>query len=215
VKALAIAASQGQKIYTITRANQDILLPQINVDPDVITEMQNALSAGKEVTVHQSPITQSGWTGTGYIITDPATGAGAYKISGGANGSYLGDWQQASSTIKNIATIVSLVVFLVPIFSTVAVVLPVATLILFSILASTALNLINLEITLSQINPSPCSDALLSIATGAVLINLFSPILAKYFGITLNLLSVISLGFISLSGTGSVVPANNACGKYQ
>jgi hypothetical protein len=89
VKALAIAASQGQKIYTITQANQDILLPQINVDPDVMTEMQNALSIGKEVTVHQSPITQSGWTGTGYIITDPATGAGAYKISGGANGAYL------------------------------------------------------------------------------------------------------------------------------
>jgi hypothetical protein len=89
VKALAIAASQGQKIFTITQANQDILLPQINVDPDVMTEMQNALSIGKEVTVHQSPITQSGWTGTGYIITDPVTGAGAYKISGGANGSYL------------------------------------------------------------------------------------------------------------------------------
>jgi hypothetical protein len=89
VKALAIAASQGQKIFTITQANQDILLPQINVDPDVMTEMQNALSIGKEVTVHQSPITQSGWTGTGYIITDPATGAGAYKISGGANGAFL------------------------------------------------------------------------------------------------------------------------------
>jgi hypothetical protein len=89
VKALAIAASQGQKIYTITQANQDIILPQINVDPDVMTETQNALSAGNEVTVHQSPITQSGWTGTGYIITDPVTGAGAYKISGGANGAVL------------------------------------------------------------------------------------------------------------------------------
>ena len=51
-----------------------------------MSEIQNALAAGKEVTVHQSPITQSGWTGSGYIITDPATGAGAYKISGGANG---------------------------------------------------------------------------------------------------------------------------------
>jgi hypothetical protein len=89
VKALSLAAAQGQKIFTITQANQDIILPQINVDPDVMTEMQNALSAGKEVTVHQSPITQSGWIGTGYIITDPVTGAGAYKISGGANGTFL------------------------------------------------------------------------------------------------------------------------------
>jgi hypothetical protein len=54
-----------------------------------MNEMQNALSAGKEVTVHQSPINQSGWTGSGYIITDPATGAGAYKISGGANGAFV------------------------------------------------------------------------------------------------------------------------------
>jgi hypothetical protein len=46
-------------------------------------------SVGRKVTVHHFPITQSGWTGTGYIITDPATGAGAYKISGGANGAIL------------------------------------------------------------------------------------------------------------------------------
>jgi hypothetical protein len=54
-----------------------------------MAEIQNALAAGKEVAVHQAPITQSGWTGSGYIITDPATGAGAYKISGGANGGVM------------------------------------------------------------------------------------------------------------------------------
>ena len=32
--------------------------------------------------------TLRGWTGTGYIIADPATGAGAFKISGGANGGW-------------------------------------------------------------------------------------------------------------------------------
>ena len=31
----------------------------------------------------------TGWSGAGYIILDPDTGAGAYKISGGANGSFL------------------------------------------------------------------------------------------------------------------------------
>lgn len=39
--------------------------------------------------MHESPISVSGWTGSGYIIDDPATGAGAYKISGGANGGSL------------------------------------------------------------------------------------------------------------------------------
>ena len=54
-----------------------------------MADIQNGLAAGKEVTVHQAPITQSGWTGSGYIITDPETGAGAYKIAGGANGGVL------------------------------------------------------------------------------------------------------------------------------
>jgi hypothetical protein len=92
MKALALAASQGQKIFTLTAANQAshaTLLAQVTIDPQAMQEIQNGLAAGKEVTVHQAPITQSGWTGSGYIITDPATGAGAYKIAGGANGSVL------------------------------------------------------------------------------------------------------------------------------
>lgn len=31
----------------------------------------------------------NGWTGCGYIIIDPNTGAGAYMISGGMNGSWI------------------------------------------------------------------------------------------------------------------------------
>ncbi len=79
VKALALAASQGQKIYTLNAANQAshaALLAQVTIDANARAEIQNALAAGKEVTVHASPITQSGWTGSGYIITDPATGSG-------------------------------------------------------------------------------------------------------------------------------------------
>ncbi len=92
VKALALAGSQGQKIFTMNAANQAnhaTLLAQVTIDAYARAEIQNALAAGKEVTVHQAPITQSGWTGSGYIVTDPATGSGAYKISGGANGGAL------------------------------------------------------------------------------------------------------------------------------
>jgi hypothetical protein len=92
VKVLALAGNQGQKIYNLNVANQAnhaALLAQVTIDPQAMAEIQNALAAGKEVTVHASPITQSGWTGSGYIITDPATGAGAYKITGGANGGAL------------------------------------------------------------------------------------------------------------------------------
>lgn len=92
VKALALAANQGQKIYTLNVQNQtqhQTLLSQITIDPQAMAEIRNSLAAGKEVNVHQSPITQSGWTGSGYIITDPTTGAGAYKIVGGANGGMI------------------------------------------------------------------------------------------------------------------------------
>ena len=49
--------------------------------------VQNALDIGHEVTIHEAPITQSGWTGAGYMTIDPATGAGGYMIDGGSNGS--------------------------------------------------------------------------------------------------------------------------------
>jgi hypothetical protein len=38
------------------------------------------------VTISQARITYSGWTGAGYVIIDPQTGAGSYLIEGGANG---------------------------------------------------------------------------------------------------------------------------------
>ena len=41
------------------------------------------------VTVSKTQITYNGWTGVGYIIINPTTGAGAYMISGGlAGGGY-------------------------------------------------------------------------------------------------------------------------------
>ena len=105
-KAMALATSQGQKIYTLNAANQAnhaTLLAQITIDPQAKAEIQNALVSGKEVTVHQAPITQSSWKGSGYIITDPATGAGAYKISGGANGGWLTLLTFASAAILSLA----------------------------------------------------------------------------------------------------------------
>ncbi len=108
VKALALAASQGQKIYTLNAANQAshaTLLAQVTIDGNARAEIQSALAAGKKVTVHASPITQSGWTGSGYIITDPLTGSGAYKISGGANGGFI-----VALYIAVIATLVGLLI---------------------------------------------------------------------------------------------------------
>jgi hypothetical protein len=52
-------------------------------------EIASAVQAGKEVTVHEKPISAHGFTGYGYTITDPETGAGAYLIEGKGNGGIL------------------------------------------------------------------------------------------------------------------------------
>lgn len=46
--------------------------------------------AGKEVIFHEKAISAHGWTGHGYIMVDPNTGAGAYIIEGRGNGGNLG-----------------------------------------------------------------------------------------------------------------------------
>jgi hypothetical protein len=90
VKAIGIAQSEGQKIYTITPQNAAIALPKLPVGGDVGDEIRNAVQAGKEVIVHEKAISTNGWTGYGYIIIDPATGAGSYVIEGSGNGGWGG-----------------------------------------------------------------------------------------------------------------------------
>ena len=89
VKAIAIAQAQGQKIYTINQSNAATALPSLPVGGTVGQEIQSAVQAGKEVTVHEKPINAHGFTGYGYTITDPETGAGAYLIEGRGNGGNL------------------------------------------------------------------------------------------------------------------------------
>jgi hypothetical protein len=89
VKALSIAASQGQKIYTIDRNNIGAVLPTLQISQGVKNDITNSVNAGRVATVSEKNISQSGFTGVGYILTDFDTGSAAYKISGGANGSHL------------------------------------------------------------------------------------------------------------------------------
>jgi hypothetical protein len=88
VKALIIAAAQGQHIYHITNDNKSNVLPYINHDQNTMTEINQALSAGKVVITHANSVSVTGWSGAGYIISDPTTGDGAFKIGGGANGAF-------------------------------------------------------------------------------------------------------------------------------
>lgn len=89
VQALAVASRQGLRIYTVTPDTLAFVLPQLRLSTDVITEIQDAVAAGKHVIISQHEITVGSWSGVGYIILDPATGAGAYQINGGANGGFF------------------------------------------------------------------------------------------------------------------------------
>ena len=92
VKAIAIAASQGQRVYTLNQENQSqhaSIIASLAIDTEVKQEIADALAVGKEAVVHQENISVFGFTGAGYIILDPETGAGAYKISSGANGAKI------------------------------------------------------------------------------------------------------------------------------
>ena len=86
VKAIAIAQSEGQKIYTINKQNAQTTLAKLPIGGEVGSEIRNAVNAGKEVTVHEKSINKHGWKGFGYIVIDPETGAGAYLIQGSGNG---------------------------------------------------------------------------------------------------------------------------------
>ncbi|MDR3351794.1 MAG: transglutaminase-like domain-containing protein [Zoogloeaceae bacterium] len=91
VKAIAIAQSQGQKIYTITQQNASTALAKLPIGGSVGQEIRNAVLSGKEVTVHEKPINAFGWSGYGYTVIDPETGAGGYVIEGGGNGGEMAD----------------------------------------------------------------------------------------------------------------------------
>ncbi len=89
VKALQLAGQQGQRIYHITPVNQASILPNLHLDSLAMSEITTALATGKEVIAHTDRISVPGWTGEGYILFDPVTGDGAYKITGGVNGGFV------------------------------------------------------------------------------------------------------------------------------
>ncbi|VAW81013.1 hypothetical protein MNBD_GAMMA12-791, partial [hydrothermal vent metagenome] len=86
IKALNIAASEGQPIYSLTSSNIDARSQDLNLDSLTMSNIQAAVAAGQTVIAHQDSINYFGWTGSGYIVLDEATGSAAFMISDGTNG---------------------------------------------------------------------------------------------------------------------------------
>ncbi|MCU7849529.1 MAG: hypothetical protein KZQ89_16370 [Candidatus Thiodiazotropha sp. (ex Lucinoma kastoroae)] len=87
IKVINKASSLGQRIYHVNQVNMASVLPNIHHQEETMNEIRASLNAGKEVITHTNSVSVPGWSGAGYIILDPDTGAGAYKISGGTYGS--------------------------------------------------------------------------------------------------------------------------------
>ena len=75
-------------------------MPKLTLSGTVGAEIRSAIEAGKEVSFHEKAISAHGWSGQGYIIVDPETGAGAYLIEGKGNGGVLldGEWVELVNT---------------------------------------------------------------------------------------------------------------------
>ena len=89
VSGLSLASQQGQKIFSIDLDNLNEVIPQLNLDFSVEAEIRDSVRAGSLVVTHTDNVSVPGFSGAGYLILDPDTLLGEYKISGGSNGGYF------------------------------------------------------------------------------------------------------------------------------
>lgn len=86
ISVLAKAQEENVDILLISSANLNTEIEKLNTDEATKQSVVNAVNSGMVVTMPAEEITMGQWHGTGYIVTNLATGAGEYIISGGLNG---------------------------------------------------------------------------------------------------------------------------------
>ncbi len=91
INIISYASGQGIPVYSIDATNSAAIIPKLQVAPATMTDIRNALAAGKRVTVPERSVQYQDWHGDGYVVMDMETGAAAYMISGGLAGGGLAD----------------------------------------------------------------------------------------------------------------------------
>ncbi|MCA3080819.1 MAG: transglutaminase domain-containing protein [Rhodocyclaceae bacterium] len=102
-KALALAQISGQRVYSISQSNIT-QLSAIQTSTELRDQLRSAVQSGKDVRIHQTPVTVGNWVGHGYVISDPVTGAASYEISGGARGGFVDTLSNADGYQKYVLT---------------------------------------------------------------------------------------------------------------
>lgn len=90
VRAMDIANKQGQKIYVINENNVDSVLPLVTANSFVKNDIRISVDGGNAAIIHEQPVSLGDYYGSGYILLDPDSGTGAYRISTGENGAVYG-----------------------------------------------------------------------------------------------------------------------------
>lgn len=79
-------SAQGARTYAVTQENVQTVLSRLPIAEAVKADIRAGVNAGLVGFVNDQMASLDGWRGTGYMIVDPETGAGAYRINGGLNG---------------------------------------------------------------------------------------------------------------------------------
>lgn len=84
---LQLAKQEGQSVYFLkSTADYNAIKSTLQHPTAVINDVTQTLSAGDQVVISQRPVTRGDKTVSGYVLSDPDTGAGRYLINSTLNG---------------------------------------------------------------------------------------------------------------------------------
>lgn len=103
------AEKEGTALVTLTKKNYNETISGVSADRDTLAEVEQAVEQGYTVILPEKETVLNDWKGTGYLILNPETGAGAYRISGGLSGGST----STAVTIAGVCAVIVLICLLV------------------------------------------------------------------------------------------------------
>ncbi|MCB1609276.1 MAG: hypothetical protein KDI71_20120, partial [Xanthomonadales bacterium] len=83
---LKAAMDEGQRLFQIKQSNVDVALAELQLSADAENEIRSAVAGGLIVVAHEREVQYRNWSGAGYVIYSPTTGASLQRIEGGFAG---------------------------------------------------------------------------------------------------------------------------------